>query len=116
MDDEFWCDDGTIVLAVDNVEFWIDRGRSRNTLQPSVTCWLSHSLFLFPDLHPQHPNCLSPTPNVRLSTSQTRPLIDHRHFLRAFIPGEALECVEFFCVFSQQELLAHTLSFPLAYA
>lgn len=108
-DNEFWYDDGTIVLVADNTEFRVYRGplakhspvfRDMLALPQPPTLPQSTSSASEPPV--SHHQC----PTVHVTDSPS----DLRHFLRAFVLGDVLECVSFY-VLSQREVLTHQHSY-----
>ena len=90
-DEEFWYDDGTIILIAGNIEFRVYRGplakhspvfRDMLALPQPPISDSTPSSFEEPVLAP-------PCPAVHVTDSPT----DLRHFLRAFVPGEIPMCV-----------------------
>ncbi|KAM5537262.1 hypothetical protein V8D89_008992 [Ganoderma adspersum] len=91
-DEEFWYDDGTIILVTDNIKFRVYRGplvkhspvfRDMLALPQPPASQSTSSAFEDLSLSP-------PCPTVHVTDSPA----DLRHFLRVFVPEEILEAKE----------------------
>ena len=105
-DEEFWYDDGTIILITGNIEFRVYRGPLAKHSP------IFHDMLALPQppISDSTPSSFEesvlgpPCPAVHVTDSPT----DLRHFLRAFVPGEIPMCAKL-SIYLRSAALAHNL-------